>query len=1403
MKCTRNWLLLLVLLLALGSASVSLAQSDGNLLANGSFEELSSRGLPVSWKTDGYIMTEGYTQFEVSNDAKQGSRSAAVRNLGLNDARFSQMVSVEPNTCYRLSGFVKACGVEESGWGANLSIEGVYINYEGFYQTSDDWVYTEIYGQTGPEQTTLTVYARLGGYSGESEGLALFDDLRLEKVAQVPANARFDKWYTEPVTVLSPVEDEQDAETKPIYPWLIVLSLVYCAGIFLLAPYLRSDDHDLRQHSLGAPLLLGLGLALAFVLRYLIALRVDGYQVDVSCFRAWAGSMYSYGPAQFYQNTSFCDYPPAYMLVLGLNEVFGRMLAAICGGVLPDALRMEIIIKLIPMACDLAIAWLVYDVACKFGNMQRKQASLLGLAMAFNPALILTSAAWCQVDAVVALLLGLVAWFAIRRKWMLAFPLYVLAVLTKPQALMIGPLGLFVILMQFVNVDEQGKPHLRLPDDWKRMLIGAGVALGVGVVILLPFVIGQGGIGWLFANYAQSLSSYSYATLNTANLHYLFGGNWTANTVPAPLGVTLLLALLAALWGALTCYIARKGSRRLWWLEGAMMGCFAAAYLTAALLQASWGMVGYIAMAMSFAMVMALFVRSGRLDTLPMLGGFLFLLLYVLGVKMHERYLLPAIVLLALACAIRLDRRLLALLAVISCTVFVNAGIVLDNSIRLGSSMGHLNNDTQWLNRALSVINLLMVPYALSIAAALCYGQETCRCRRIAALKERIAIKNDSGRATISTFKTDPSLHWKLRDTIIMLALTVAYAVLALTNLGSTKAPQTTWRSTNPQENVVIDLGRHYDQVSMLYYCRVSYNDFSVAVSDDMTSWSQEYWAEMSEGQCYRWEYLKPSTVDANGKRTYNGSNRLTDVQRLSGRYVRITAQQFNLALNEVIFRDANGNRIDASVVGRYEESAASGLLSDPLLLLDEQDSLEGEPSWFNSTYFDEIYHARTAMELLEGTYPYENTHPPLGKLMMSVFIAIFGMTPFGWRFAGCLMGILMLPAMYLLGKQLTKRSSMATVAMTLMALDCMHFTQTRIATIDSFPVFFIILTFLFMVRFIQRDIVTEPLKKLLPDLALSGFFMGVGIASKWIVMYAGVGLAVLYFWICIRHLRLAAQARKLLGSKAQLDAHTRAEYTMRVKRTKKRVLVLCLWCVLFFIVIPLIVYVLSFVPAFAYAQPLSFGEFMDNVIRMQYDPETNGGMYGYHSTPGLGMDHPFYSPWYEWPVMRRPMYYAMAQYMPAGYSQSIFCFGNPVIWFTGILAFAVVAAVLLKRHLYREEGSPSMVHMQATTWDIAPAMVLIGLLAELIPWMIVPRGTYIYHYFASIPFLILCIMLMLHWLTLRFPKTGRVITAVYLVLALVFFIILFPYASGIPTKVETLESIRNHLRFLNVYYSL
>ena len=72
----------------------------------------------------------------------------------------------------------------------------------------------------------------------------------------------------------------------------------------------------------------------------------------------------------------------------------------------------------------------------------------------------------------------------------------------------------------------------------------------------------------------------------------------------------------------------------------------------------------------------------------------------------------------------------------------------------------------------------------------------------------------------------------------------------------------------------------------------------------------------------------------------------------------------------------------------------------------------------------------------------------------MMIGIQLFGMTPFGWRFRGALTGVLMLPLMYLLAKQLTHDARLSFIAMCLFALDAMHFTQTRIATIDSYAVF-------------------------------------------------------------------------------------------------------------------------------------------------------------------------------------------------------------------------------------------------------------------------------------------------------------------------------------------------------------
>ena len=512
----------------------------------------------------------------------------------------------------------------------------------------------------------------------------------------------------------------------------------------------------------------------------------------------------------------------------------------------------------------------------------------------------------------------------------------------------------------------------------------------------------------------------------------------------------------------------------------------------------------------------------------------------------------------------------------------------------------------------------------------------------------------------------------------------------------------------------------------------------------------------MDQGQCWKWKYVIESSQNESGTRSYaNGRH------WFSGRYVRITSHQINLALCEVIFRDDDGNRIPVLSAARENGDETSPLYSDPALLTDEQDTFEAlpvyfrseasraddesnpsvaQPCWWNSTYFDEIYHARTAWEFLTASSPYETSHPPLGKVLMSWSVALFGMTPFGWRFAGAAAGILMLAGVYLVVKQQTKSTGMSAFACGLLALDCMHLTQTQIATIDSFPVLFILFAYFFMLRFLQTDWRKEKRARVLADLGLSGLFMGLAVASKWIGAYAGAGLGVLFFWHGIRVLALDCRERGREEAGAERENASSSAL--------KTFVTLCLWCVLFFVIVPAAVYCVSYIPYFAYRRFTSLSEYLNALIGAQFS------MLNYHSTPGLGMDHPFYSPWYEWPVIGKPMYFATKQYVfNDDLSYSIFCFGNPVIWWSAIPA---VICCWWLWYRYREEhlGDAERPASFATP-DTELVFLLTGFLAQYAPWTLVPRGTYIYHYFASVPFLFVALTEVFGHLRRRRPAAG------------------------------------------------
>ncbi|MBN1413017.1 MAG: hypothetical protein JW969_19415, partial [Spirochaetales bacterium] len=75
---------------------------------------------------------------------------------------------------------------ENSNIGANISILGLLNMPLDLRDVNNKWEYMELYGKTGEDQTNLPVVARLGYYGNLSKGIALFDDLSLVEITNVP-----------------------------------------------------------------------------------------------------------------------------------------------------------------------------------------------------------------------------------------------------------------------------------------------------------------------------------------------------------------------------------------------------------------------------------------------------------------------------------------------------------------------------------------------------------------------------------------------------------------------------------------------------------------------------------------------------------------------------------------------------------------------------------------------------------------------------------------------------------------------------------------------------------------------------------------------------------------------------------------------------------------------------------------------------------------------------------------------------------------------------------------------------------------------------------------------------------------------------------------------------------------
>ncbi len=586
------------------------------------------------------------------------------------------------------------------------------------------------------------------------------------------------------------------------------------------------------------------------------------------------------------------------------------------------------------------------------------------------------------------------------------------------------------------------------------------------------------------------------------------------------------------------------------------------------------------------------------------------------------------------------------------------------------------------------------------------------------------------------------------------------------------------WRVTSCSDYVIADFGetKHIDRGT--YYASVCAGKFSVYYSYDGINWSEKEEHTENAGDLYYWRGL-PSN-----------EGRYDD---LNARYVAICGETQNLRFIEFAFFESADS---VSPIPIVNITASSDSENGGRNIFDEQELVPTRASYMNSMYFDEIYHARTAYESVNGLSIYEWTHPPLGKDMISWCVSLMGMNPFAWRFAGTLAGVLMLPAMYFIGLLMFRKTSWATCLTALMALDGMHFVQTRIATIDSFSVMFIIYMFLFMYWYYSISFYDKKLSRTFIPLGLCGLCFGLGAASKWICLYAGAGLAVLFFITMYRRFDEYRTAKSMLdsssGEEKEYLTHICDSFVPNLCKT-------ILFCILVFVIIPVIIYCASYYPYFhAEGETRAW-------YKIILDNQT--AMFNYHSK--LDATHPFQSDWYSWPVIYRPMFFYSGKNLPKGRMECISSFGNPAVWYAGLACTLIGIVIFVMRFLgtklpadTRKSGFASLFAPGDETLKDRDerdtrllVFLLIGVACNLLPWVGVSRCIFIYHYFATVPFIIMFTVYVVRYLCRKYRKSGIAVLAVLLIAALVLFIMFKPVWSG--TEVSK-EYVNTYLRWFD-----
>ena len=406
---------------------------------------------------------------------------------------------------------------------------------------------------------------------------------------------------------------------------------------------------------------------------------LPGNTSDVATFVRFADQILEFGPQSLYEPTDLGQvqghftYPPLFPMILAGSVWVERAILRLLWQPNESAFGAHssqldgLVVKAWAVAGDALLAWFAWREVRQ--SRGRRSANVVVAATLWSPAVAYAGAYWGQIDSMLAAVVVAAVSSMLNRRWWLVGIWVSFGMLLKPQMVVAVP----IVALGTVILGRLGG-----------VVRAACASLGVGAILTVPFWA-TGRLGLLASAYLHATGAYPTVTVNAYNI-------WMA-LCAMPLGLTCGSDVELLVWGL------------------------------------TYRQVGLLCLGACVASVLALLVRpfmilseigteiphrirvENRARGAIFLGmSLVFLAFFMLPTQVHERYLLPAIVILTTLITLNTEYKLLYL--ILSITFVVNlmsvisiSSDIFENIVLLGFSPLHIS----WINLSILIIMICCI----------------------------------------------------------------------------------------------------------------------------------------------------------------------------------------------------------------------------------------------------------------------------------------------------------------------------------------------------------------------------------------------------------------------------------------------------------------------------------------------------------------------------------------------------------------------------------------------------------------------------------------------------------------------------------------------------------------------